>query len=104
MSIKYLSHLSGFENWILNRIIKKTVLQGNQDKKIQDLYGSIIVAAKEQYTEDNDTSLRTYLEDMHGIEANKHFEYAQNEKFKQLKQIDIAELQVSQSDRKYPEV
>jgi hypothetical protein len=69
--------LNWFEKWILKGIAKKLVKQGGQDLKVQTYYSYIISAAKNEYIEDNDTSLRSYLEEMHSIECNKQFEYAQ---------------------------
>lgn len=74
--------LNWFEKWMLRGIAKKLSRQGGQNPKIQEYYSYMVKAARKEYTEDNDTTLRHYLEEMHSVECNKQFKHATKKIFK----------------------
>ncbi len=73
---------------MLRGIAKKLARQGGQNSKIQEYYSYMIRAAKKEYTEDNDTTLRHFLEEMHSIECNKQFLHAEKKIFKRAEVQD----------------
>lgn len=57
--------LSRSECWILNKIMKKVVAQGDHEKKIVAFYSLFIIAAREEFSEDNKATLDSFLEECH---------------------------------------
>ncbi len=71
--------LNWFEKWMMRGIATKLARQGNQNEGMEEYYSYIMVAANKVYTEENDESTLSFLEDRHRTESNKHFEFAQRE-------------------------
>ena len=55
--------MNWFELWMLKRILRKTVRQGNHEEKITGMYRMIIAAAQDEFNEDNIPTLRAFLEE-----------------------------------------
>ncbi len=58
-----LEKLEKLENWFVKRKIENVVMQGNQDIKIETFFEQIIQSASDEYTEDNNITLRYFLEE-----------------------------------------
>ena len=69
--------LNWFEQWMLRNIAQKCAKQGNQYGGIEEYYSYILKAADKNYTEENDESTLSFLEDRHNVASNKIFKYAQ---------------------------
>jgi len=63
--------MNWFEKWMLKRILRKTVVQGGHKERINNIYSMIISAAQEQFTEDNNPTLRSFLEECQHDALNK---------------------------------
>jgi hypothetical protein len=57
--------MNKFEEWILNRTIRREVIQGNHKRKIFNLYAMIIDAARDEFTEDTKPTLDSFLKEIH---------------------------------------
>jgi len=57
--------MNRLELWILRRVAKKVVIQGDHMRKITQFYGVLIEAAKEEFTEDSKPTLSSFLKDCH---------------------------------------
>jgi len=53
------------ESWVLNRIIKKAMIQGNQFRGVEELYRLVALEAHAQFTEDNIPTLNSFLQERH---------------------------------------
>ena len=57
--------MNNFERWVLRRIAKRAVIQGNHKSRIMEYYQIIIRAAKNEFTEDNNATLNGFLRECH---------------------------------------
>jgi hypothetical protein len=71
--------MNWFEKWMLRNIATKSVRQGNQYQGAEEYYSYILKAADKVYTEENDHSTLSFMEDRHKVASNKIFKYAQRE-------------------------
>jgi len=55
--------MNWFEKWMLIRTLKKIISQGGQETKITSLYHMILVIARHEYNEDNDVTVKAFLDD-----------------------------------------
>ena len=55
--------LNRFELWMLNRILKKTVIQGGHHGRITLLLSMLVYHARAEYTEDNKVTLDDFLKE-----------------------------------------
>jgi len=53
-----------------------------RERGIQEYYSYIVRSSKEQFSEDNDITIRNFLEEQHDVISNKEFLYAQKERSK----------------------
>jgi hypothetical protein len=53
------------EDYFINKTIRTAMTQGNQHRKVTDLYKLIVSAARTEYTEDNKPTLDAFLVDCH---------------------------------------
>lgn len=53
--------MNKFEQWIIKRIIKKEVRQGNHENQIVNLYQLIYNATEKEFTEDNIPTINQFL-------------------------------------------
>lgn len=54
-------YLNKFEKWLLRRLLKKIMIQGDQTTKVVSLFTEIRKAAENEFSEDNDVTLRSWL-------------------------------------------
>ena len=74
------TQMNWFDKWFLKKLTKKITIQSSQHQEnIQEYYSYIIEAAQKVFTEDNDHSLRSFMEEQHGVVCNQHFKYAQKD-------------------------
>lgn len=60
--------MTRFEKWFLRRVFKREVLQGgDHPARISNLYAMIRQAARDEFTEDNDITLDTFLLERFGV-------------------------------------
>ena len=71
--------MNWFEKWILRGIVRKAAQQGNQFQGVEEYYSYILKEADKNYTEENDESTLSFMEDRHKVASNKIFKYAQRE-------------------------
>jgi len=71
--------LNWFEKWMMRGIATKLARQGNQYVGIEEYYSYILKAADKNYTEENDESTLSFLEDRHKVASNKIYKFAQRE-------------------------
>ena len=58
--------MNKFERWIMNRIIRKEVIQGfDHDERIINMYRMIRIACENEFTEDNVYTRNAYLRECH---------------------------------------
>ena len=57
--------VSIFNTRKLKKIAKKAVIQGDHQYNIIEYYAVLIKAAKDEFYEDNNITLKTFLEDCH---------------------------------------
>lgn len=86
--------LNCFEKWMLRIIATKAVKQGNQYHGVAEYYSYILKAADKTFTEENDISTLTFMEDRHKVASNKIFKYAQRETEEQAS-LDVKENKVT---------
>lgn len=53
--------MNKFTLWVLRKICRNVVRQGGQNQRIQEFFEVLAEAARKEYTEDNDSSLSSYL-------------------------------------------
>jgi len=54
--------MNSFETWFINRVLRKEVFQGPTHKRnIENIYRMVRKACEEEFTEDNDPTLDTFL-------------------------------------------
>jgi len=69
--------MNWLEKYFLKRIVRKLVHK--RERGIQEYYSYIVKSSKEQFSEDNDITIRNFLEEQHDVISNKEFIYAQKE-------------------------
>ena len=57
--------MTRFQKWILLKIVKKVVIQGDHRRRIIEFYSFLIDAARREFTEDNKPTLNNFLEECH---------------------------------------
>jgi len=58
-------HLTTLQTWLLQRIFKSVVTQGNHRKRIIAVNSILTQAARAEFTEDNKPTLDGFLEECH---------------------------------------
>ncbi len=53
--------MNKFHKWLLKRIAKDVVVQGNHVKRVEEFNKILIDAAREQFTEDNKPTVDMFL-------------------------------------------
>jgi hypothetical protein len=64
--------MTRLERWLIKRIIRKEVVQGyDHPARIAALFGLVIEAARDEFTEDNHATSRAYLSEWfeHALDA-----------------------------------
>ena len=59
-----MKHLSRLERYFLLRCLRKTIQQGDQDRKIKALFCLLMRAARREYYEDNLVTLDTFMQEL----------------------------------------
>ena len=63
-----------FERWVLRRMAKRAVIQGDHKSRITEYYQIIIRAARNEFTEDNNATLNGFLMECHTQAVEKESE------------------------------
>lgn len=58
-------NMNKFQRWLLQRIARTVVVQGNHKNRIIEFYKILMDAAQNEFTEDNKLTLDDFLEDCH---------------------------------------
>ena len=56
--------MTKFETWLLKRLLKKIVRQGNQSYRIRGLFAMLRLAVDDEYTEDNLAMRNAFLREL----------------------------------------
>lgn len=60
---KKLTHLNWFERWMLRRTLAKAVKQGDHMRNIGGICDELVIATRDQFTEDNKSTIDSLLRD-----------------------------------------
>ena len=63
--------MNKLQKWILVKIARKIVIQGNHRRQIVEFYRILIDAARNEFTEDTKPTLDCFLEDRHKEALNR---------------------------------
>ena len=63
--------MTDFQKWLLRRMARKIVIQGNHRSRIIEFYRILLYAARTEFREDNDVTLNDFLEECHKEASNK---------------------------------
>jgi hypothetical protein len=72
--------MNKFEHWWMKRIIRREVIQDYLHKeRISYLYEIIYDACRDEFNEDNEVMLKSFLQDCFDDAAKKNFDYREYE-------------------------
>jgi hypothetical protein len=67
-----------FESWILRRIIRKLMVQGNHRKNVIHLFVLVREACAREFTEDNSATREIFLQECFDVSRSKELQLPPN--------------------------